>query len=226
MSFNDIDLQWFAAEDEGRTEAPSEHRLRKAREEGRVPKSQELNSSLVLIVTVLVLLFFVIPFAVVVFYSLVDNPTFEATRGETVTATFGFTTSWMNGFVYIEGCNLTERNALVLEVHNRKIFNVLNAVDNNARLYPASSSVRPINAAVFIFVNGVVCIRKFLLNFSPSVAPTQISKPILFFGVLIYINRVQYVEIVFCHLLVLPSVFSKTSFTLPAKVLNFSSLYK
>ncbi len=58
MSFNDIDLQWFAAEDEGRTEAPSEHRLRKAREEGRVPKSQELNSSLVLIVTVLVLLFF------------------------------------------------------------------------------------------------------------------------------------------------------------------------
>ena len=52
MSFNDIDLQWFAAEDEGRTEAPSEHRLRKAREEGRVPKSQELNSSLVLIVTV------------------------------------------------------------------------------------------------------------------------------------------------------------------------------
>lgn len=35
-------------------------------------------------------------------YSLVDNPTFEATRGETVTATFGFTTSWMNGFVYID----------------------------------------------------------------------------------------------------------------------------
>jgi flagellar biosynthesis protein FlhB len=38
----DIDLQWFAAEDEGRTEEPSETKLRKAREEGRVAKSQEL----------------------------------------------------------------------------------------------------------------------------------------------------------------------------------------
>jgi flagellar biosynthesis protein FlhB len=37
-----IDLQWFAAEDEGRTEEPSEYKLRKAREEGRVAKSQEL----------------------------------------------------------------------------------------------------------------------------------------------------------------------------------------
>lgn len=38
----DIHLQWFAAEDEGRTEEPSELKLRKAREEGRVAKSQEL----------------------------------------------------------------------------------------------------------------------------------------------------------------------------------------
>ncbi len=37
-----IGLQWFAAEDEGRTEEPSETKLRKAREEGRVAKSQEL----------------------------------------------------------------------------------------------------------------------------------------------------------------------------------------
>lgn len=37
-----IHLQWFAAEDEGRTEEPSEIKLRKAREEGRVAKSQEL----------------------------------------------------------------------------------------------------------------------------------------------------------------------------------------
>ena len=35
-----IDLQWFAAEDEGRTEQPSEHKLRKAREEGRIPKKE------------------------------------------------------------------------------------------------------------------------------------------------------------------------------------------
>ncbi|MBL8965847.1 MAG: flagellar biosynthesis protein FlhB [Spirochaetaceae bacterium] len=41
-----IDLQWFAAEDEGRTEEPSEYKLRKAREEGRVAKSQELVGAL------------------------------------------------------------------------------------------------------------------------------------------------------------------------------------
>ena len=44
-----IDLQWFAAEDEGRTEQPSEYKLRKAREEGRVAKSQELNGALVML---------------------------------------------------------------------------------------------------------------------------------------------------------------------------------
>ena len=31
MNFEQINLQWFAAEDEGRTEEPSELRLRKAR---------------------------------------------------------------------------------------------------------------------------------------------------------------------------------------------------
>ncbi len=45
----DIHLQWFAAEDEGRTEEPTEHKLRKAREEGKVAKSGELSSSLVLL---------------------------------------------------------------------------------------------------------------------------------------------------------------------------------
>ncbi|MBQ8013110.1 MAG: EscU/YscU/HrcU family type III secretion system export apparatus switch protein [Treponema sp.] len=53
--FEFIDLQWFAAEDEGRTEEPSEYKLRKAREEGRVAKSQELCSALVMLVTVIVL---------------------------------------------------------------------------------------------------------------------------------------------------------------------------
>ncbi|MEE0885767.1 MAG: flagellar biosynthesis protein FlhB [Treponema sp.] len=47
MSFEQIDLQWFAAEDEGRTEEPSEYKLRKAREEGRIAKSSDLNSSIV-----------------------------------------------------------------------------------------------------------------------------------------------------------------------------------
>jgi flagellar biosynthetic protein FlhB len=39
----------FAAEDEGRTEEPTEHKLRKAREEGKVAKSGEFTSALVLL---------------------------------------------------------------------------------------------------------------------------------------------------------------------------------
>jgi flagellar biosynthetic protein FlhB len=51
-----LDLQWFAAEDEGRTEEPSEYKIRKAREEGRVAKSQELVGALVLLLPALALL--------------------------------------------------------------------------------------------------------------------------------------------------------------------------
>ena len=51
-----IDLQWFAAEDEGRTEQPSEYKLRKAREEGRVAKSQELNGTIVFFLGCLLLI--------------------------------------------------------------------------------------------------------------------------------------------------------------------------
>lgn len=51
----DIHLQWFAAEDEGRTEEPSEHKIRKAREEGKVAKSADLTSTLVLLVTTVTL---------------------------------------------------------------------------------------------------------------------------------------------------------------------------
>jgi len=46
-----FDLQLFAAEDEGRTEKPTETRKRKAREEGNVPKSQELVAIIVFIFT-------------------------------------------------------------------------------------------------------------------------------------------------------------------------------
>ncbi|HHU37228.1 MAG TPA: flagellar biosynthesis protein FlhB [Treponema sp.] len=53
-----IDLQWFAAEDEGRTEDPTEFKLKQAREEGRVAKSQELNGSIVLLIPALVLVAF------------------------------------------------------------------------------------------------------------------------------------------------------------------------
>jgi flagellar biosynthetic protein FlhB len=54
-----IDLQWFAKpEDEGRTEKPTEQKLRRARtEEGRVPKSQELTAALGLLFPSLCLLF-------------------------------------------------------------------------------------------------------------------------------------------------------------------------
>ncbi len=53
-----IDLQWFAAEDEGRTEDPTDFKIRKAREEGRVAKSQELNGALVLLLPILTLIAF------------------------------------------------------------------------------------------------------------------------------------------------------------------------
>lgn len=49
-----IDLQLFArAEDEGRTEEPTAHKERKSREEGKVARSQELVSSLVLLFVLL-----------------------------------------------------------------------------------------------------------------------------------------------------------------------------
>lgn len=44
-----LDLQFFAADDEGRTEDPTERKKRKAREEGKVPKSQDLSAALVLL---------------------------------------------------------------------------------------------------------------------------------------------------------------------------------
>lgn len=57
-----MDLQWFAAEDEGRTEEPSDYKIRKAREEeGRVAKSQEFIGAMVLLLPAL-LLFFLAPY--------------------------------------------------------------------------------------------------------------------------------------------------------------------
>lgn len=58
MEYKYITLQWFAAEDEGRTEDPSELKLKKAREEGRVAKSQDLNGAIVFLLCVLTLLVF------------------------------------------------------------------------------------------------------------------------------------------------------------------------
>ena len=53
--FGHVHLQWFAPEDEGKTEEPTEYRLRKEREEGRVPKSQDLVSAVGLLFTALTL---------------------------------------------------------------------------------------------------------------------------------------------------------------------------
>jgi len=50
-------LQWFAAEDEGRTHEPTEVTYRKAREEGRVAKSQELVAALGLLLPAIALIF-------------------------------------------------------------------------------------------------------------------------------------------------------------------------
>lgn len=50
-------LQWFAAEDEGRTEDPTQQKLKKSREEGKVAKSADLTSSLVLFFSVSAMIF-------------------------------------------------------------------------------------------------------------------------------------------------------------------------
>ena len=52
-----FDLQWFAtAEEEGRTEEPTEQKLKKAREEGRVAKSTEISGALVLLLPVIAII--------------------------------------------------------------------------------------------------------------------------------------------------------------------------
>ena len=50
-----MDAQWFAAEDEGRTEDPTEQKIRKSREEGKVAKSPDVSSAVVLLFTVVAL---------------------------------------------------------------------------------------------------------------------------------------------------------------------------
>ena len=47
----------MSAEDEGRTEEPSEYKLEKARKEGRVAKSQEISGALTMLVAVVMIIF-------------------------------------------------------------------------------------------------------------------------------------------------------------------------
>jgi len=51
-----LDLQLFAAEDEGRTEEPTEKKIREAREKGQVAKTQELPQAIVILAGCLVML--------------------------------------------------------------------------------------------------------------------------------------------------------------------------
>ena len=53
-----IHLQWFAAEDEGRTEDPTERKIRKAREDGKVAKSADITSAVVMIFGLITLMAF------------------------------------------------------------------------------------------------------------------------------------------------------------------------
>lgn len=53
-----FDLQLFAAEDEGRTEEPTEKKIREAREKGQVAKTQELSQAIVVIFAFLVIFMF------------------------------------------------------------------------------------------------------------------------------------------------------------------------
>jgi len=51
------DLQRFAAEDEGRTEDPTEAKIRKAREEGKVAKSPDITAAIVLLLPMVAIVF-------------------------------------------------------------------------------------------------------------------------------------------------------------------------
>ncbi len=51
------DLQRFAAEDEGRTEDPTEAKIRKAREEGKVAKSQDITGAVELLLPIVLIAF-------------------------------------------------------------------------------------------------------------------------------------------------------------------------
>ncbi len=53
-----FDLQLFAAEDEGRTEEPTEKKIREARDKGQVAKTQELATTLVVLFGILVVFVF------------------------------------------------------------------------------------------------------------------------------------------------------------------------
>lgn len=85
-------LQWFAAEDEGRTEEPTEHKIRKAREEGRVARSTDLSASVILLVTVVAIAvlggWFVSTFAEMLRFFLMQATTMDPTNNSEIGQAF------------------------------------------------------------------------------------------------------------------------------------------
>jgi len=92
LSAFEVPLQWFAAEDEGRTEEPTEHKLRKAREEGKVARSVELPAALVLLLGVATLAVVSGYFLKIVVYMLryffQNSTTLDISRDSGVTSAF------------------------------------------------------------------------------------------------------------------------------------------
>lgn len=56
--YTDFHLEWFAAEDEGRTEDPTSKKKEKAKEEGQVAKSQDISQAFILLFAFLFLTLF------------------------------------------------------------------------------------------------------------------------------------------------------------------------
>ncbi len=88
-----VHLHWFAAEDEGRTEEPTEHKIRKAREEeGKVAKSQDVSAAIILLfcaVTLALLSGYLFQvFQDMVRYFLSRSTEIDVTENHTLLATF------------------------------------------------------------------------------------------------------------------------------------------
>ncbi|MBL4889933.1 MAG: flagellar biosynthesis protein FlhB [Candidatus Lindowbacteria bacterium] len=90
------DLQMFAAEDEGRTEDPTDKRIEKAREEGQVPRSVEINQVIALFLGFLVIMVMLPKFIgyemVEVTYFLGNLSTLEFSHAATAGLAFKVTT--------------------------------------------------------------------------------------------------------------------------------------
>ena len=118
-----IDLQWFAAEDEGKTEEPSEQKLRKARQEGRVAKSQELSGTVVLLFVTMALVLLAPWF----FRRILDMMSFYFTNATTAKVNSG-------KFFYVFVMNMA---AIVLPLAAAGVFAgvVINLVQNGGYIF-------------------------------------------------------------------------------------------